>query len=407
MKAVLLFHLRVGVRLALQSFTPLFSVIVAIIMFQINPAATIAWIARSLFGLPHSTGMLLILAVLAFIFPAWAVSRMTHGLNAWMRHLPISGASTRRGLMLALVVVQVPLAVSLLILLAVAHAQGIDISASFLLDLVLVSTGAAISALPVKNRPASAPLSIAGALFALFGNHWLISIALLLLSDASAGPIRVVQARRPWRESKISISFRIAWRALGWRMITAYALAALPLGCAALFIRNSGLEGPLLAGTARFCGSLSVVLFLSFMSEKLNAQRPVWPWARSLPWSSNRRVLADALSLGLHAAVILIPTALIHVGSAFVVLFFLPLLACMSTAHMRRLRERRSGIAPFLMEGLGLSGLLTLVPWAAVLAPAAALAAYFWAQRLDSRQKVTLWLERRHRAGGDSLSWSA
>lgn len=407
MKAILLFHLRVGVRLALQSFTPFFSAIVALIMFQMNPAATVLWIARAIFGRPHSTGTLLILAVLAFIFPAWAASRMTHGLNAWMRHLPISGASMRRGLMLALVVVQAPLSVSLLILLAVAHAQGIDISGSFLFDLVLLSIGAAISALPVKNRPASVPLSIAGALFALFGNHWLISMVLLLLSDASAGPIRVVHARRPWRESKISISFRIAWRALGWRMITAYALAALPLGCAALFISNSGLEGPLLAGTARFGGSLSVVLFLSYMSEKLNTQRPVWPWARSLPWSSYRRVLADALFLSLHAVVILIPTALFHIESALVVLLFLPLLACMSAAHMRRLRERRSGIAPFLMEGLGISALLTLVPWTAVLALAAAPTAYFWAQRLDSRQKVTLWLERRHHAGGDSLSWSA
>jgi hypothetical protein len=407
MKAILLFHLRVGGRLALQSFTPLFSAIVALIMFQMYPTATVAWIARAIFGYPHSIGMLLILAALAFTFPAWAASRMIHGLNAWMRHLPISGGSSRRGLTLALVVIQTPLAVALLILLAVARVQGIDVSCSFLLDLALLLTGSAISAVPVKNRLASVPLSIAGALVALFGNVWPIAIALLLLADASAGPMREAKAPRPLRESKISIGFCIAWRALGWRIIAAYALAALPLGCAALFIRNNDLEGALLAGTARFCGSMSVVVLLAFLSAKLCVRRPVWPWARSLPWSSYRRVLADALLLALHAAAILIPTALIHIRSALVVLLLLPLLACMAAAHMRRLPERRSGIGPFVMEGLCIAAIIALAPWTAVLAPAAAPAAFFWAQRLDSRQKVTLWLERRHRASGDSLSWSA
>ncbi|MGD0309648.1 MAG: hypothetical protein ABSC02_10180 [Acidobacteriota bacterium] len=407
MKAILLFHLRVGVRLALQSFIPLFSAVVALIMFQMYPAAAVAWIARAIFGYPHSMGMLLILAALTFIFPAWAASRMTHGLNAWMRHLPISDGSSRRGLTLALVAIQSPLAVGLLILLAVARAQGVDVSCSFLLDLVLLLTGAAISAVPVKNRLVSVSLSIAGALAALFGNAWPISIALFLLADASAGPMRVTKARRPLRESKIPIGFRIAWRALGWQMITAYALAALPLGCAALFIRNSDLEGALLAGTARFFGSMSAVVLLSFLSAKLCVRRPVWPWVRSLPWSSYRRVLADALLLALHATAILIPTALINIRSALVVLLLLPLLACLAAAHTRRLPERRSGIGPFVMEGLGISAIIALAPWTAVLALAAAPAASFWAQRLDSRQKVTLWLERRHHAGGDSLSWSS
>ncbi|HYK87453.1 MAG TPA: hypothetical protein VE398_01690 [Acidobacteriota bacterium] len=409
MKAILLFHLRVGGRLALQSFAPLFSAVVALIMLQMYPAAMVAMIAGQVFGNPPSTPMLVILAGLAFALPACAAPRMAHGLNSWVRHLPINSADNRRGLALALIVVQSPLVAGLGILAFVANTKGLTVVRPILLKLLLLIVGAAFAALPVKRRVVSTGLSVSGALLAVFGKTWMMLPALMLLlaADAVCGPLRDVKAGKPWRALGSSFGFHIAWRALGWRILSSYLIAMLPLGFARLFIQNNELTGDLLAGATRFCGSMAIVLFLSTLSERLSVRRPVWPWARSLPWSSFRRVLSDTLFLAAHAALILIPVALIHPESAIAVLLVIPLLAARASGHMRRVPERRTGNGPFVLEGFFVSGILALAPWSVLLALTAAPLALLAARNTDSRQKVTRWLEKHHDAGGDSLSWSA
>ncbi len=408
-KGILLFHLRVGVRLALQSFTPLFSAIVALIMLQMYPAAMVRQIARQIWGDPPSTGMLALLAALAFALPAWAAPRMAHGLNGWMRHLPVGSSVNRRGLALALGVVQLPLLVSVGILAFAAPVPGVAHLALLLSRVALVVAGAAVAAVPAKNRFVSVPLSAAGGLTALFGDARLLLPALMLVlaADAVSGPLMEKRARREWHAAGAFLAFRIAWRALAWRILSCYAVALIPLGFAALFIRNNALTGELLAGTARFCGSMAVVLFLSSASEKLSIRRPVWPWARSLALSSYRRVLTDASFLGCHASVVLVPVAFIHAWSAGAVLLMLPLLASLAAGHMRRIHERRAGNAQFVLEGFLVSAAAAFSPWACLLSLVAAPAAIASARNLDSRQKVTRWLEKHHDAGGDSLSWSA
>ncbi len=408
-KAILLFHLRVGGRLAIQSFIPLFSAIIVVIMLQIDYAGFVAVIARQIFGRPPSTGTFVLLACLAFAFPAWAAPRMAHGLNSWIRHLPISSSNNRRGLAFALIVVQAPLAVALGILAFVASGRGIAVFRPILLRILLLMVGAALAALPVKNRWVSGPISLAGALLALFGQTWMLlpALMLLLLVDALAGPIKEARAHKPWSAAGASFGFRVAWRALGWRMLGCYLVALFPLGFAVLFIGNNELSGGFLSGTARFAGSMAMVLFLSILSEKLSVRRPVWPWARSLAWSSLRRVLDDAYFLAAHALVLLVLCALVHIESAILLLLVLPLLAVRAAGHMRRMPERRTGNGPFLLEGFFVSGIIALIPWTALFALAAAPMALFAARDTDSRQKVTRWLEKHHDAGGDSLSWSA
>ena len=409
MKAILLFHLRVGVRLALQSFTPLFSAIVALITLNMYPAAMVAMIARDLFGSPPSTNMLVLVAALALALPAWAAPRMAHGLNGWIRHLPVSSSVNRRGLALALIVVQSPLVTAFGILGFVARVQGIAVLRPILFRLALLLIGAAFAAVPAKNRAASGVLSIAGALLALFGRPWMTMPALILIlaADACSGPIREIRAREPWRAAASLFGFRIAWRAVGWRIFAPYVIAVLPLGVTALFIDNNDLTGELLAGTVRFGGSMAIVLFLSALSEKLSVRRPVWPWARSLPWPSLRRVLEDAFFLAVHTVPLVVLISLIHARSAIAVLLLLPLLASRATAHMRRIPGRRTGNGAFVLEGFFASAMIALLPWTLLLALAAAPVALLSARNQDSRQKVTRWLEMHHDAGGDSLSWSA
>jgi hypothetical protein len=408
-KAVLLFHMRVGARLALQSFTPLFSAIVALVMLQMYPAALIASIARQVFGVPSSTGVLLLLAALAFALPAWAAPRMAHGLNGWIRHLPLSSTGNRRGMALALVVVQAPLLVALAILAFSADVQGIGLLRPILVKLAFLITGAALTAVPAKNHAISGTLAAGGALLALLGRTWMLlpALALLAIADAVSGPLQERRARRPLRAAGALLDLRIAWRALAWRVVPPYLAAMLPLGFASLFIRNNELTGELLSGTARFGGTIAVTLLLSILSENLSVRRPVWPWARSLPRSSYRRVLFDALFLGAHAVVVLVVAAFIHAPSALAVLMSLPLLSSRAVGHMRRIPERRTGIGPFVMEGFFTASLIALLPWTVLLALAGAPAAFLWARSADVRQKVTRWLEKHHDAGGDSLSWSA
>ncbi len=409
MKALVLFHMRVGGRLALASFTPLFAAMVAWITLQMYPAAMVDMIARGIFDSPPSMTILIILAALAFVLPAWAAPRMAHGLNGWTRHLPISGNSNRRGLELALVVVQAPLMFILGILGFVAGVHGIPVFSLIWMRLLILLVGAAFTALPSKRHVPAGLASASGALLAVFGNNRMLlpAAALLVAADLVSGPLREAHERRSWGEARSSLGFRIAWRALSWRLLAAYAFALIPLGVTELFILNNELRGSYLAGSASFGGSMAIVLFLSTLSEKLSERRPVWPWSRSLAWSSGRRVCGDSAFLAAHAAPLLLLVAFIHTPSALADLLLVPLLATRATEHMRRMPERRASSVSLVLEGFLWSSLAALVPWTPLLALAGAPAAFRSARNVERSQKVTRWLERHHDAGGDSLSWSA
>ena len=409
MKAILLFHMRVGGRLALASFAPLFSAIIAWIMLQIDPAGTVALWAKDIFGTPPSASAYVILAALAFALPAWAAPRMAHGLNGWTRHLPISSSGNRRGLALALVIVQAPLAVGLGILGFVAHVEGVSVFGPTLTKLPLLLIGAAFAALPSKRHVPAALASASGALLALCGGIRMLlpAAGLIVAADLVSGPIRETREPRSWGAAGSFLGARIAWRALGWRLAAAYVVALIPLGVTELFVRNNGLTGGYLAGAARFGGSMASVLFLSALSERLSERRPVWPWARSLAWSSGRRIFADAAFLAAHASPLLLPLAFVNAPAAFAVLLLIPLLATRAAGQMRRMPERRVGGTAFVLEGFLVSGLAALLPWTPLLALASAPVAFHSARNMECRQKVTRWLERHHDSGGDPLSWSA
>src|SRR3954470_16559168 len=111
MNALFLFHLRAGVRLGLRASAAVFAAVVAYIVFQ-DSAQIVSFandLAQSAFARrPVLAGVAPIVG-LAFLLPAWAVGRLSRGLNGWLRQLPVSGNANRRGLMLALVSVQLPL----------------------------------------------------------------------------------------------------------------------------------------------------------------------------------------------------------------------------------------------------------------------------------------------------------
>src|SRR5262245_53213258 len=122
LKAHLLFHLRVGVRVAIRATPALFSGIAAIIVFQDSPSAFVAGLANAAFSSLLPLSSVLPIALIAFLLPAWSRPRLREGTHGWLRHLPISNFSSRCALLLALLSVQLPL-VGMLVFLAMAASQ--------------------------------------------------------------------------------------------------------------------------------------------------------------------------------------------------------------------------------------------------------------------------------------------
>jgi len=404
---LLRFHAAVGARVALRSFAVLFCAFIAAIMLQVDPAGTVAAIALGLFSDPPSSAVLLMIAALAFLLPAWAAPRVSLGVNGWMRHLPLSDGGNRRGLELSLLIVQFPVVLAIAIFALVARNHGAALGKAIWLQLAVLLSAGAFAALPVRRRWLVLPIALLCGLAAALGS-WpaaLVSLPALVLCEIFAGPVRTVRRRRRARMF-FSFSFGIAWRALGWRLFGAYAAAALPLLASDLFVANNDLRGDLEAGAYRLGFSIGILVLMVILSRALAVRRPPWPWARSLPWSSGRRVLDDALVLALHAAPLAAAGAVVHPEAAMAAAALIPLLALRAAAFMRSAREKRAGLGSFVAEGVFSAGLISLLAWTAVLGLAAAPAAFYGARSAECRLKVTRWLESHHLAAGDTLTWS-
>lgn len=409
--ALLRFDLRVGVRLALQALAPAVAAAIgaAIILFEGFPLAAVAM----LFGEEPSAGARTGLVALLLAVAAAAAPRVCHGRTGWMRHLPVSGRAQRRAAQAALTLAQVPVLAGLS-LAALAVTPG---RARLLVDVLGLTLGAAAASLavmPVERRRLVAPLAaVASALCLASGATLPLGAATLLVADGAAGALdsRSGAARRRASgpgSGPLRFGFRVARRALGARLVSAFLVALLPLAAAALFLTNNEL-GPQQRGLAlRLAGGTAVVVLLARLAGLLAVRRPTWPWVRSLPWSSARRARADAVILGAHALPLVALTAAVAPGAAAPLLGALPLIAALAAASTRRAPERRTGAAgEVLTAGLLVAGGVALQP----LLAAAALLATPWALAGAAERErglvVSRWLERHHLAVGDPQAWSA
>jgi len=407
MRALLVFHLRAGARIAIRSFAPLFSTILALIILNVDPAGAVIGFATAVFARRPAMAALAPVVLIAFLLPAWAAPKLVHGLHGWIRHLSFTSTANRRGVALALAVIQTPLAVSLGCLASVAIGRGLNIG-SPIMRLMLVLVAGAMASLPVRRKIITIPAAVVAALMTLLGgwSQMLLAAVVIVAAEAVSGPICEVRPRNPWRAAGSWLSLRIAWRALGWRISRIYTIALLPLVMTALFLKNNDLPQSLAAGAVRLGGSVTVVLVLTGLVTNLAVRRPAWPWARSLPWSSSQRIISDALFLGLHSLLFLPILTVRFPASAACILGLLPFLALRAAGCVRRLPGMRTGGGRFLMEGFSLSALLSLLPWTSLLCLAAAPLAYRAARASERSLKVTCWSDLHHAAFGDTLSWS-
>jgi hypothetical protein len=407
MKALLLFHFRVGVRVAVRSFLPLFSALLIAIMLQMYPAAFVVFLARTAFAPHPSFTQSLMVAAIAFALPYWASPRLAHGLNGWIRHLSLSGIGNRRGMTLGLLVAQMPLGVALLILGWVAIGKNTPVGLASA-RWVIVMSSAAVAATPARRGWISTPLAFLTAGLAMTGT-WLemaAAIPLLLAADLSSGPLKEKRSRHDWAAAGSHFDAKIAWRALGWRIPAAYALGLIILGAGGLFVSNNELTGSLSSGSWRFAGGMACLGYIGFVSGSLSMRRPVWPLARSFPRSSAQRIATDAAFVSIHALPLIAMVAYSDPRAAALVLLLIPLLALRAAGQMRRPPGKKNSYGSFYAEGFLLSAVAALLPWSAFLALPAAVPAFFAARDLERRRKVTSWQEYHHLSAGDPLSWS-
>ena len=414
--ALLRFHLHVGSRLALRALLPIVAAAGGGLFFLGDDF--LVSFARLLFGPASTGGSGLLIALAAVAFASVAAPRVCRGLSGWMRHLPIHGRAQRRAALAAVVVAQTPLLLSLAVFAWVATGFGKHLGGFFLdlLSLALCAPAAALVVLPVERPVAVRPLALAAAVAVVSGGVLPLAAGALLLlaADLVAGELpRHGTAGTPIPARGLGLpdgllELRIAWRALKWRLLSAWIVGLLPLGAAFLFVTNNALAPRHVRLAALLGGASAVVFLLADLGEALGVRRPAWPWVRSLPWSADRRVRADAALLAAHALPLVVVTAQIDLLAAVAVLAATPWMAARAAGAVRRAPERRTGASgEVLMEGFLLAAAMALLPWLAL----PALAGTPWALRAaaerERAQKVSRWLELHHLAVGDPQSWSA
>jgi hypothetical protein len=366
LKAILRFHLRVGVRVAIRASAPLFCVILAGILFQDDPSEFVVMLARATYSSVWRPDVVIPLAAIAFLLPAWGKRRLRQSLNGWMRHLPATDGINRVGLWLALISVQLPLVVLLTLLGLVAVRYGLPIGWPVVRCALVLTVGAAASL-----------------------------------------PLRQARRERTWRPTGVLISWRIAWRAVGLRIIPALAAGLAMIEVGRLFISNNGLQGPWATGAARLAGSMACAFSLSRLCSALASRRPAWPFARSFPWSAISRIVDDSLFFAIHAVPFVLLVVFTRPAAGLPVLSLVPVMSIRAAEYVRRIPERRAAGAAYLGESVVAGIILTLLPWSAIVW----LLVMVWALRSAAESerwlKSTDWFELHHETVGDTSAWTS
>lgn len=408
------FHWAAGARVALRANAVVLGMVVFVFGSTPGPDAlnTLRSFLIGVAGTDRRIGPRILVAAIAAGFASTAVRRVMLGANAWMRALPLGGQAMWRAGVAALCMAQmavatfIPLCVTMV---AVVFRRPVSVSGAISLFLMLPAVAATV--LPSRRVSTRAIGAVAVAL-AIVGT-WGASvgcIAFLSLADAlspSIGSVRRVSVRRPAmprRSSAMAIWVRASWRAMRLEGIAAAAALPIILGSYAHFMsrNNPGIGTSTVATITRVSGALAVAAFTATLANTVLRTRQPWAWARSLPWSCARRVVADAIVLGLPMVIVPAGLLVVDVISALAVAALVPFGAIVGATALRAGARRQTGAA-------GESTLLMLLAGAAVVASPwfafAVLAAIPALLRVGVRRErdtiAARWSELHHDASGD------
>jgi hypothetical protein len=420
-RALIRFHWGAGARVSLRAN----AIVGAAVVFVFGSAPeALATLRAALLGLVapgHQWSARLELAAVCAGLVSVASPRVTLGVNGWMRSLAATAAMNRRAAIVALSASQAFAMIvavgSAIMTVAVYHAP---LSIARLLTIPIIIVAVAMTLLPVEHVAARVIAALALAL-AIPGSWTLgaLSIALLAVSDRIAGGIvasrrssRVIARRRAVRIFRARSSL-LQWVTISWSalptasVIGAAILPSIFVAFGYFVVRhNPHLALATAFRAVRISGGLAVAAFSAALSQVMLRVRPVWAWARSLPWSSTNRVSADAVAIALPLCIIplaLVPLAPMH---ALAVAAMIPLCAAAGSAALRGGAARQTGAAGETFAVALVAGILTAL-WAPAAIPLLLLAPLFvrLGARRERRSRVTRWLELQHDAVGDP-AWS-
>lgn len=422
------FFLASGVRLGLRAGIPLAAAGVVAVGAGPDPGATLEFLALDLADGRARFATAAVLAALAVAVAAWSAPRLGYGIGGWIRHLPFRGTHLRRAVLAALVVTQAPFALAWGGLYAHGAARVAEPRLSQIVALPLVLAGTALLTLPGVRRRWTIPcgaIAIAGALSATW-SAIAVGVTAFVTGEFAAGSPRAstrgrkrrrdpgletpgsrlasffrFDRTRRWPEA--AIAFRVAFRAVGARALSILALGALPLAAVALFLENNPHVATGLP--VRFGTLVASTIVLAGLAETLSVRRPSWPWARTLPVGSERRVRADAVWLALHATPWIAASAWLDVRQTAVVAAPALYLAIRAADAMRRARTHAGAWGPIAVEGTLVAAWCGVSPWCALVPLALALPAYRAAVRRDRDLAIARWNPEHHLAAGDPGSF--
>jgi uncharacterized membrane protein YvlD (DUF360 family) len=407
-KPFVIFHLGVGVRLALRKLAPILAVAFAA-YYLLRPE-----LFNAIFAALLERGSLLmglVSTLLSLSVAAMAAPRICLGLNGWIRHLPARGLTHRRLAGIAITTAQTPVLLLLAVLSLFAFAVFQVSPFLYLLGLPILGLASGLFVLPLQRNCFSKPLSFAACVLSTSG-HWIfltIAIVLLIIADLTAGSLS------PSRKSRVSqrslpgslTNVIIVLRALRLRILFPYLPALFVLGLTSLFLSNNTLTLHQIFRGVIFGGTLSVSMLCAFIANSLAVRRPPWPWARSLPWSAQQRITTDASLIGLSAIPILFLVMLIKLQAIWPVAICIPPLVFFASLSVRRAFENQLGaVWQILIVGTTASVLVCLIPLISIVFLAMTPQLIKYGAEQEKQQKVSRWLEMHHLAAGDSLSWS-
>ncbi len=407
-RAFFLFHLHVGARLALRMFVPAVAVFFTL-YYVLGYEFFLSLMGTVLEGGFPLSGIFTFLICL--IIANFASRRICLGICGWIRHLPGESTIQRRLAGFAVFIAQIP-AIAILAVLARLAAKLYTIHAlPYLVGLPLASLSCSFYVLSVKNKFASNFLASLAGIY-LASNEWAFlagGAILLIAADAVSGPLSIKKKPSRFRQHLKGTFFigTINWRALKLRLLLPYLLSFPFIGATQLFLANNDVSSLLAVRVIRFGGAMSLVVFCSILANMLASRRPPWPWLRTLPWSSEKRIIFDSAFAGLHLLPFLLIIGILNLKAIPPLAFVLPLFVFYSSYCIRRAPESRMGASGKILSlGVFCALLLSLFPLSSLFL--LALTPFFFkiAIHAEKHQKVSRWLELHHLAAGDSLSWS-
>ncbi len=419
-KPFIVFHLGVGTRLALRKLAPILAVAFAA-YYLLRPELFNTIFAALLEG--GSLLMGLVSSILSLSVAAMASPRICLGLNGWIRHLPARGLTHRRLACVAITVAQTPILLVLALLALIAFAVFHVSPILYLLGLPILGLAAGLCVLPVQRNLITKPLSFAACVLST-SSHWIfltIAIVLLIIADQTAGSLfpfhkprlsqKSITAQKTFTTQKTItgsfISAVIAFRALRLRILFSYLPSLFVLGLTTLFLSNNTLTPHQIFRGVVFGGTLSIAVFCAFTANLIAVRRPPWPWARSLPWSANHRILTDSILIGLLTFPILVLILLIKSQALWPVAVSLPPLAAFAALMVRTAFIYQMGaVGRTFIFGTVAAVLVCLIPAMSFVFLASTPFLLRYAATEEKNQKVSRWLEMHHLAAGDPLSWS-